>query len=172
MRLISPPVGKVPEPRRENLKCEYLTITSFYHKNHAMKQGFYLEVGEEVPLFILGKSITNRGCSYTLKDTYGKDIRNPTYPLGSAEHNGKEYSIHCVAPGFIGAFEKMAEKRCGYRDARAYRNKETGEMFTYSEMLKEWREKYEGINKETGLYQYHWHTRYDYISPAEEQEAR
>lgn len=46
---------------------------------------------------------------------------------------------------------------------KAYRNKETGEMFTYKEMLKEWRERYEGINPVTGLYQYHWHTRYDYI---------
>ena len=46
---------------------------------------------------------------------------------------------------------------------KAYRNKETGEMFTYKEMLKEWRERYEGINPVTGLYQYHWYTRYDYI---------
>lgn len=54
---------------------------------------------------------------------------------------------------------------------RSYRNKETGQMFTYREMLKEWRERYEGINPETGLYQYHWHTRYDYIPPAREQEV-
>lgn len=25
------------------------------------------------------------------------------------------------------------------------------------------REQYDGINPVTGLYQYHWHTRYDYI---------
>ena len=55
---------------------------------------------------------------------------------------------------------------------RAYRNKETGEMLTYPEMLKEWREKYEGINPENGLYQYHWHTRYDYIPAAREQAVR
>lgn len=52
---------------------------------------------------------------------------------------------------------------------RAYRNKETGEMFTYLEMITEWREKYEGINPETGLYQYHWHTRYEYIPSSREQ---
>lgn len=36
---------------------------------------------------------------------------------------------------------------------KAYRNKETGELFTYKEMLKEWRERYEGINPVTKLYQ-------------------
>lgn len=60
-------------------------------------------------------------------------------------------------------------KSHGLQAQRAYRNKETGEMFTYSEMLKEWREKYEGINQETGLYQYHWHTRYEYIPSSREQ---
>ena len=54
---------------------------------------------------------------------------------------------------------------------RLYRNKETGQMFTYREMLKEWRERYEGINPETGLYQYNWHTRYDYIPSAGGEEA-
>ena len=42
-------------------------------------------------------------------------------------------------------------------------NKETGELFTYRGMLKEWRERYEGINPANGFYQYHWHTRYDYL---------
>lgn len=46
-----------------------------------------------------------------------------------------------------------------------YRNKETGELFTYREMLKEWRERYEGIEPETGLYLYNWMSRYDYIGP-------
>ena len=46
---------------------------------------------------------------------------------------------------------------------KVFRNKENGEMLTYQQMIAEWREKYEGINRETGLYQYHWHTRYDYI---------
>ena len=64
---------------------------------------------------------------------------------------------------------KRIRKSDGLKPQRAYRNKETGEMFTYPEMLKEWREKYEGINSETGLYQYCWHTRYDYIPPAGEQ---
>ena len=54
---------------------------------------------------------------------------------------------------------KRIRKSDGLKPQRAYRNKETGEMFTYFEMLKEWREKYEGINSETGRYQYHWHTR-------------
>ena len=66
---------------------------------------------------------------------------------------------------------KRIWKSDGLKPQRAYRNKETGEMFTYSEMLKEWREKYEGINQENGLYQYHWHTRYDYIPPAREREV-
>lgn len=48
-------------------------------------------------------------------------------------------------------------------EKKPYRNKETGERFTYKEMLKEWREKYEGINPVTKLYQYNWHTRYNYI---------
>ena len=43
------------------------------------------------------------------------------------------------------------------------KNKETGELFTYREMLEEWRERYEGINPDNGLCQYHWHTRYDYL---------
>lgn len=63
---------------------------------------------------------------------------------------------------------KNVRKSHGLQLQRAYRNKETGEMLTYSEMLKEWREKYEGIDPETGLYQYHWHTRYEYISSAGE----
>lgn len=67
---------------------------------------------------------------------------------------------------------KRIRKSDGLQPQRAYRNKETGEMFTYSEMLKEWREKYEGIDPETGLYQYHWHTRYEYISSAGEQEVQ
>lgn len=67
---------------------------------------------------------------------------------------------------------KRIRKSDGLQPQRAYRNKETGEMFTYSEMLKEWREKYEGINPETGMYQYHWHTRYDYIHPTGEQAVR
>ena len=67
---------------------------------------------------------------------------------------------------------KSIRKLNGLQPQRAYRNKETGEMFTYPEMLKEWREKYEGINPENGLYQYHWHTRYDYIPPAGEQAVR
>lgn len=46
-----------------------------------------------------------------------------------------------------------------------YRNRETGETFTYREMLKEWRERYEGIEPCTGLYCYDWHTRYEYIGP-------
>lgn len=65
--------------------------------------------------------------------------------------------------------QRYCRIRKGLQPQRTYRNKETGEMFTYSEMLKEWREKYEGINSETGLYQYCWHTRYDYIPPAGEQ---
>lgn len=44
-----------------------------------------------------------------------------------------------------------------------YQNRETGKYYTYKEMLHEWREKYEGINPVTGLFQYHWHTRYEYI---------
>ncbi len=67
---------------------------------------------------------------------------------------------------------KNIRKSNGLQPQRAYRNKETGEMLTYSEMLKEWREKYEGIDPETGLYQYHWHTRYEYISSAGEQEVQ
>ena len=51
----------------------------------------------------------------------------------------------------------------GEQPVRLYRNKETGELFTYLEMLEEWRERYEGINPDNGLYQYHWHTRYDYL---------
>ncbi|MGO4945855.1 hypothetical protein ACTQ50_05550 [Blautia sp. Sow4_E7] len=47
-------------------------------------------------------------------------------------------------------------------EGRFYRNKETGELLTYHEMLEEWRSRYEGINQDTGLYQYHWHTRYEY----------
>lgn len=65
--------------------------------------------------------------------------------------------------------QRYCRIRKGLQPQRTYRNKETGEMITYSEMLKEWREKYEGINSETGLYQYCWHTRYDYIPPAGEQ---
>lgn len=57
----------------------------------------------------------------------------------------------------------MDKANTGEQPVRLYRNKETGEMFTYREMLKEWRERYEGINPATGLYQYHWYTRYDYI---------
>lgn len=67
---------------------------------------------------------------------------------------------------------KNIRKSNGLQPQMAYRNKETGEMLTYSEMLKEWREKYEGIDPETGLYQYHWHTRYEYISSAGEQEVQ
>ena len=67
------------------------------------------------------------------------------------------------------SMQRYCRIRKGLQPQRTYRNKETGEMFTYSEMLKEWREKYEGINSETGLYQYCWHTRYDYIPPAGEQ---
>lgn len=58
---------------------------------------------------------------------------------------------------------RIGKVNTGEQPVRLYRNKETGEMFTYREMLKEWREQYEGINPVTGLYQYHWHTRYDYI---------
>ena len=58
---------------------------------------------------------------------------------------------------------KMDKANTGEQPVRLYRNKETGEMFTYREMLEEWRERYEGINPVTGLYRYHWHTRYDYI---------
>lgn len=68
--------------------------------------------------------------------------------------------------------DKNVRKLHGLQPQRAYRNKETGEMFTYPEMLKEWREKYGGINPETGLYQYHWHTRYDYIPPVGECEVQ
>ena len=57
----------------------------------------------------------------------------------------------------------MDKANTGEQPVRLYRNKETGEMFTYREMLEEWRERYEGINPVTGLYQYHWHTRYEYI---------
>lgn len=46
-----------------------------------------------------------------------------------------------------------------------YRNRETGELFSYKGMLKEWRERYEGIESVTGLYLYNWHTRYEYIGP-------
>jgi len=55
--------------------------------------------------------------------------------------------------------DQRSSKTAGGR----YRNKETGKLYTFREMLKEWREKYEGINPETGLFQYHWHTRYEYI---------
>lgn len=58
---------------------------------------------------------------------------------------------------------KMDKANTGEQPARLYRNKETGELFTYREMLEEWRERYEGIDPVTGLYQYHWHTRYEYI---------
>lgn len=44
-----------------------------------------------------------------------------------------------------------------------YRNRETGKYYVYKEMLQEWRNRYEGINPVTGLFQYHWHTRYEYI---------
>ena len=47
----------------------------------------------------------------------------------------------------------MDKANTGEQPVRLYRNKETGEMFTYRE----------GINPVTGLYRYHWHTRYDYI---------
>ena len=43
---------------------------------------------------------------------------------------------------------KVSGNRMDCSPREAYRNKETGEMFTYPEMLKEWREKYEGINPE------------------------
>lgn len=58
---------------------------------------------------------------------------------------------------------KMDKANTGEQPARLYRNKETGELLTYREMLEEWRERYEGIDPVTGLYQYHWHTRYEYI---------
>lgn len=57
----------------------------------------------------------------------------------------------------------MDKENTGEQPAKLYRNKETGELFTYREMLKEWRERYEGINPANGFYQYHWHTRYDYL---------
>lgn len=59
----------------------------------------------------------------------------------------------------------MNETEAGKQPMRLYRNKETGELFTYREMLKEWRERYEGIEPETGFYLYNWHTRYEYIGP-------
>ena len=40
----------------------------------------------------------------------------------------------------------MDKENTGEQPAKLYRNKETGELFTYREMLKEWRERYEGIN--------------------------
>ena len=58
---------------------------------------------------------------------------------------------------------RMDKANTGEQPVRLYRNKETGELFTYLEMLEEWRERYEGINPDNGLYQYHWHTRYDYL---------
>lgn len=57
----------------------------------------------------------------------------------------------------------MDKENTGEQPAKLYRNKETGELFTYREMLKKWRERYEGINPANGFYQYHWHTRYDYL---------
>lgn len=57
----------------------------------------------------------------------------------------------------------MDKANTGEQPVRLYSNKETGELFTYLEMLEEWRERYEGINPDNGLYQYHWHTRYDYL---------
>ena len=51
----------------------------------------------------------------------------------------------------------MDKENTGEQPAKLYRNKETGELFTYREMLKEWRERYEGINPANGFYQYHWH---------------
>lgn len=57
----------------------------------------------------------------------------------------------------------MDKANTGEQPVRLYRNKETGELFTYLKMLEEWRERYEGINQDNGLYQYHWHTRYDYL---------
>lgn len=57
----------------------------------------------------------------------------------------------------------MDKENTDGQPAKLYRNKETGELFTYREMLKEWRERYEGINHANGFYQYHWHTRYDYL---------
>ena len=57
----------------------------------------------------------------------------------------------------------MDKANTSEQPVKLYRNKETRERFTYREMLKEWREKYEGINQVTKLYQYNWYTRYDYI---------
>lgn len=57
----------------------------------------------------------------------------------------------------------MDKSDTGGQPVKLYRNKETGELFTYREMLEEWRERYEGINPDNGLCQYHWHTRYDYL---------
>lgn len=58
---------------------------------------------------------------------------------------------------------RMDKSDTGGQPVKLYRNKETGELFTYREMLEEWRERYEGINPDNGLCQYHWHTRYDYL---------
>ncbi len=52
-----------------------------------------------------------------------------------------------------------------------YEDMQTGERYTYKEMLKVWREKYEGVNHETGLYQYHWHTRFRYVDGREERQS-
>ena len=61
------------------------------------------------------------------------------------------------------AASRMDKSDTGGQPVKLYRNKETGELFTYREMLEEWRERYEGINPDNGLCQYHWHTRYDYL---------
>lgn len=45
----------------------------------------------------------------------------------------------------------MDKANTGEQPVRLYRNKETGEMFTYREMLEEWRERYEGINPVIGI---------------------
>lgn len=46
-----------------------------------------------------------------------------------------------------------------------YKNKENGEFRTYKEMIQEWREKYEGIDSETGFYRCDWQSRYEFIPP-------
>ena len=40
----------------------------------------------------------------------------------------------------------MDKENTGEQPAKLYRNKETGELFTYREMLKEWRERYDFTN--------------------------